>query len=324
MSKLLQRVVARNCRYFFQTYRSKRFLTDRSFRLVNAFDIREGQMFKHQISPEYYHSFTQTSKPKKQPDITKQVLIDTRDNLSDYKKGHINGAVHCPRNRFDFYEYIDTKGGITFDEVYNTMRDIGVNNNTSEIILYDNAGENACRLYFVLRYFGFVNVRILHGGYAGWIKAGLPESITETKPETSSELSLKPMRPYVLIRPTQMLENHKAKRSQIIDTRQPEYFKISSIPRAINLPAIKFMKDGYFKSVQEIRDLCRSEGFDVENNSKGHIIFYSDKGRSSSIAYFALSMVGFDRLGIYDQAISNWILNQEKKLSIDQTEAFQK
>eukprot|EP00483_Globobulimina_turgida_P002866 UN02871 len=231
-----------------------------------------------------------TLQPKRQTDLTKQVLIDTRDSELDYKNGHIKDAVFLPRNRFDFYEYVDTKGGITFDEVYNTMREIGVSNETVELVLYDTAGENACRLYFVLRYFGFINVRILQGGYAGWKAAGLPEDTVDVTPKVSKELSLSPSRTYLVTRPTQMMGDFAARRSQIIDTRQVEHFKMNVMPRAINIPSTKFMRNGSFKSVKEIRDICRSEGFDVENNSKGPIIIYSDQGRSSSDWYFALSM----------------------------------
>ena len=174
-----------------------------------------------------------------------------------------------------------------------------------------------------MRYFGFERVRILNGGYQAWKGAGLPEDTEIVTPRPSSGLSLKPSRQEILTRPTQMLENHSVGRSQIIDTRTREEFKINSIPRAVNIPASKFMeKPGFFKSVKDIRDLMRSEGFDVENTSRGHIIVYSNKARSSSIAYFALSMVGFDRLAVYDQGIDNWILNQDKKLSMDQTDAF--
>lgn len=175
-----------------------------------------------------------------------------------------------------------------------------------------------------MRYFGFERVRILNGGYNAWKESGAPQDTTMVSPKRSSDLKLKPTRPEILTRPTQMLENHENKRSQIIDTRTPQEFKINAIPRAVNIPASKFMENGYFKSVQEIRDLMRSEGFDVENNSKGHIILYSNKARSSSVGYFALSMVGFDRLAVYDQGIDNWVLNQDKKLSLDQQDAFQR
>jgi len=299
-----------------------RTLSDRSFRLANLLDIRAGQAFKTQISTGKYHPFFHSSQPERTPDLSKQVLIDARDDEAAYKSGHIKDAVFLPKSRFNCYEFIDTKGGVTFDEIYNTFRDIGVDN-SSEIVLYDEAGENVSRLWYVMRYFGFNNVRILQGGYSAWRDAGLPEDTEVLTPKPSSELRLKATRPEILVRPTQMIENHKAQRSQIIDTRSPEEFKINSIPRAVNIPASKFQdKPGYFKKVKDIRDLMSSEGFDVHNNSKGHIILYSNKARSSSIAYFALNMVGFDRLAVYDQGIDNWVINQDKKLTMDQEAAF--
>eukprot|EP01084_Bolivina_argentea_P018295 34053_1 len=322
MSTMIQK--ARGFKVSALYYRSTRSLTDRSFRLANALDIKAGQQFKTQISVGNYHPFMHTSELKREPDLSRQILIDIRSN-EDYNEGHIKDAVCLPRTRFDFTEYVDTKGGITFDEVYNTMRQVGVSNGTDEIILYDNAGEMMCRAFWVLRYFGFANIRILSGGYLnGWRAIGLPEDTKETVVKESTELTLKPSRPYLMTRPTQMMENHQAGRSQIIDTRRPEEYAINKIPRSINIPSYKFMKDGSFKSVQEIRQLCRSEGFDVENNSKGHIILYSNRGRGAAIGYFALSMVGFDRLAIYDQGIENWMINQDKKLSVEQTDAFQK
>eukprot|EP00484_Ammonia_sp_Unknown_P001347 CAMPEP_0197021342 /NCGR_PEP_ID=MMETSP1384-20130603/2210_1 /TAXON_ID=29189 /ORGANISM="Ammonia sp." /LENGTH=325 /DNA_ID=CAMNT_0042449149 /DNA_START=89 /DNA_END=1066 /DNA_ORIENTATION=+ len=303
---------------------SVRRLTDRSFRLVNLLDIRAGRQYQNEVSSGAYHPFIRTAQPDREPDLERQVLLDIRKDPDAYKQGHIKGAVHLSRERFDFYDYIDTKGGILYHQVYEAMKECGVGNDYSDIVLYDNAGECACRLWYVLRYFGFSNVKILNGGYQHWVKAGLPQDTEPVSPKPAKELSLKPTRSYILTRPTQMLEDHEHRRSQIIDTRSPEEFKLSKIPRAINIPAAKFMKDGYFRPVQDIRGVLRAEGFDVENNSKGHIIVYSDKGRSSSIGYFCISMVGFERVSLYDQGIANWEINQERKLTPDQTDAFSK
>lgn len=323
MSKLMQRLGYRASRINKSLYQQQfRKLSDRSFRLANLLDIRAGQAFKTQISGGNYHPFFHSSQPDRTPDLSKQVLIDARDDEAAYKSGHIKDAVFLPRSRFNCYEFVDTKGGVTFDEIYNTFRDIGVDN-SSEIVLYDEAGENVSRLYYVMRYFGFNNVRILQGGYGAWRDAGLPEDTEVVTPKPSSELRLKATRPEILVRPTQMMDIHRQQRSQIIDTRSPEEFKINSIPRAVNIPAYKFQdKPGYFKKVKDIRDLMSSEGFDVHNNSKGAIILYSNKARSSSIAFFALNMVGFDRLAVYDQGIDNWVINQDKKLTMDQEDAL--
>lgn len=123
---------------FQQQYRR---LHDRSFRLANLLDVRAGQEFKTQISTGNYHPFFHSSQPDRKPDLSTQVLIDARDDESAYKSGHIKDAIFLPRSRFNCYEFVDTKGGITFDEIYNTFRDIGVSNDTSEIVLYDQAGE---------------------------------------------------------------------------------------------------------------------------------------------------------------------------------------
>ena len=120
---------------------SVRRLTDRSFRLANLLDLKVGQDYKGQIAAADYHPFQHTSKPERDPDLSRQMVIDIRSDEGVYQNGHIKGAVWLPRDRFDAYEFIDTKGGITFDEVYNTFRDVGVTNDTSEIILYDNQGE---------------------------------------------------------------------------------------------------------------------------------------------------------------------------------------
>ena len=144
MSKLMQRVSCKASHLNTKTtvYQQQfRGLADRSFRLANLLDIRAGQEFKKQISSEHYHPFFHSSQPNQEPDLSRQILIDARDNENDYKSGHIKNAIWLPRNYFNSYEFIDTKGGITFDEIYNTFREIGVNNDTSEIILYDQCGE---------------------------------------------------------------------------------------------------------------------------------------------------------------------------------------
>mmetsp|Transcript_16893 Transcript_16893/g.26237 ORF Transcript_16893/g.26237 Transcript_16893/m.26237 type:complete len:324 (+) Transcript_16893:58-1029(+) len=323
MSRFLKRFVVSARRASPLCNISSRKLTDRSFRLANLLDVRAGQAYKEQVSMQNYHPFMHTAAPEKKLDMSKQILLDVRDDPSEYEKGHIKDAIYLPRDRFDFYDYLDTQGGITFDKVYNKLREIGVGSDYSDIVLYDNAGENVCRLWYVLRYFGFSHVRILNGGYQHWLKAGLPEDTTVVAPTPSKELPLKPTRT-ILTRPTQMLENVQHRRSKIIDTRSPSEYKASRIPGAVNVHAAQFMKDGYFKPVHDIREIMRAQGFDPENNSMGHIILYGDKNRGSSVAFYALSMAGFDRLSLYDQGISNWQLNQEQKLTIDQESQFQK
>ena len=78
-----------------------------------------------------------------------------------YRRGHIPNAINLPVEKFDFTRQVDVFGGITIDDAVRAMKSCGVCDETSEIILYDNSGLLACRLWFVLRYFGFRRIRLL-------------------------------------------------------------------------------------------------------------------------------------------------------------------
>ena len=179
----------------------------------------------------------------------------------------------------------------------------------------------ACRLWYVLRYFGFANIRILNGGFNAWTLSGIPIETKENIPKPSTNLSLKPSRSRILIRPTQMIENVQSKRSYYIDTRLPDEYKKGSIPRSINIPSEEFMNNARFKTIKEIRNICMNAGLDSMSNDQ-HIILFSSRNLSASVGYFAMSMAGYDRIAVYDQGYENWELNKEKKLTIEQEEAF--
>ena len=117
---------------------SKRRLTDRSFRLANVGDLRVAQEFKDQVAPEHYVTFAHTADVR-QRDLDKQIVIDL-SHEQGYKRGHIKGAINLPLEKFDFCRLVDTYGGIMQDEIYAVFKSLGVGNDTSEIILYDNSG----------------------------------------------------------------------------------------------------------------------------------------------------------------------------------------
>eukprot|EP01083_Nonionella_stella_P001873 5378_1 len=292
---------------------TKRCMTDRSFRLANVGDLAVAQSFKDQVAPEHYVTFRHTSEINTR-DLDKQVVIDL-SHEQGYKRGHIKGAVNLPLERFDFCRVIDTFGGIMQDEVYSVFKSLGVANDTSEIILYDNSGLLACRLWFVLRYFGFQNVRILNGGWRAWLRAGLPIDEKETVPVVAPSMDLKPKRDLIVTKPTQMIFDHQHETSQIIDTRRPEAYSTYHIPRAINIPMNSLMQDGEFAPVQQIRDVLLEKEVKTDDGSSS--IIYSSKGLTASVGYFCLSMAGVDRVSVYDQGIYNWVQNFESKISPD-------
>ena len=63
------------------------------------------------------------------------------------------------------------------------MRRLGVHND-SAVVVYDAAdGVPASRAWWDIRYFGHDDVRVLDGGYAAWVGAGLQVTIDEPSVE---------------------------------------------------------------------------------------------------------------------------------------------
>jgi thiosulfate/3-mercaptopyruvate sulfurtransferase len=322
----MQQLFNRQCRVRFPSVclyqQGSRQIADRSFRLANVSDLAVGQEFKDRANQEHFASFQHTAEIHVR-DISKQLVIDL-SHEQGYRRGHIKGAVNLSLEKFDFCKPIDTYGGITQDEVYSVFKQLGVNNETSEIILYDNSGLLSCRLWFVLRYFGFTNVRILNGGWRSWLRAGMPvDEQPASQPKTNTTLDLKPKRTEILTKPTQMIFDHEHKKSIYIDTRKPEAFKSYHISRAVNVPSRRFMQDGEFFSAEEVRAVLGQNGIEREGGSQS-LILYSTSGLTASVGYFAISMAGYNRLSVYDGGIENWRSNFEDTLSADARDLLQR
>jgi thiosulfate/3-mercaptopyruvate sulfurtransferase len=290
---------------------SRRTLLDRSFRLANLTDLAVAQEHRSIIGREHYSIYASSDLHPR--DMSKQLVVDL-SHEQGYRRGHIRGAVNLSVESFDFTRKVDVYGGISQEEVYSTMKKIGVSDSTSEIILYDNSGMLAGRLWFVLRYFGFKNVRILNGGWRAWLKNGLPVDEDIVKPEAATSLTVRPKRTRYLTKPTTMVFDVEHKTSKYVDLRRTAAYNKVHIDTAVNIPASDFVEDGIFRPVDDLRKMCLSKGLDLENDK---IIVYSSKGLSAAVGVFALELIGGERVSCYDAGIENWSQIFDTKLSID-------
>lgn len=121
------------------------------------------------------------------------VLLDVRwslggpPGLGAYREGHLPGAVFVDLNADLAGPHgPDGAGGrhplpeaAAFERA---MRAAGVRDG-APVVCYDEAtGMAAARAWWLLRYFGHRNVRLLDGGYRAWAAAGRPVSTDEPAP----------------------------------------------------------------------------------------------------------------------------------------------
>ena len=237
-------------------------------------------------------------------------IIEIDEDTQAYEKGHIKGAIawnwfkdlHDPLKR----EYIDQAG------LSNLLQNAGVDESTTLIVYGGNNNWFASYGYWLLKYLGFDNVKLLNGGRQKWELESRPltqevPSFTKTDFQYSGSVreDIRALRDDVL---------SKVGRSAFVDVRSPEEYRGEKlapdhlpqeqaqvpghIPGAANITWSKAAnEDGTFKGADELRALYEAEGI----GSGQEIIAYCRIGERSSHTWFVLrELLGFDNVQNYD------------------------
>ena len=188
----------------------------------------------------------------------------------EYAAGHVPGAVYVDldtalagppgsRGRHPLPEVA------VFEEA---MRAAGVREDRPVVVHDDWAGRAAARCWWLLRWAGHRDVRVLDGGWAAWVAAGRPVS-TEQPTLRDGDFTARPGQLPVL-EVDEVLGF--AAEHVLIDARNPERFRgevepvdpvAGHIPGALNVPTgANLREDGRFRSAEELRRALRPRGQD--------------------------------------------------------------
>ncbi|MCH7669070.1 MAG: sulfurtransferase [Acidobacteria bacterium] len=240
------------------------------------------------------------------PDVR---IIDVDEDITLYEENHIPGAIawswsedlhHAVRR-----DYIDQEG-------FSSLLSSAAVGSATTVVLY--GGNNnwfAAYAYWLLKYRGFDNVKLLDGGRTKWELQSLPS--------TSEVPSLEPTgfeisgaeRPELRIFRDEVLESVGS--ATLIDVRSPEEFsgeKLAPdhlpqeqpyvgghIPGARNIPWSKAAnEDGTFKSAEELQELYGDSA-----TAQGETTVYCRIGERSSHTWFVLNeLLGHPNVKNYD------------------------
>lgn len=235
------------------------------------------------------------------------VVVDVRD-ISNYKEGHIPGAVNIPvQETFRTNSNIELVAPI--GHIQELLSEAGIDNDTN-IILYDD-GEfvNAARVFWVLEVYGHKNLGILDGGLPLWTMKALPVSNTETVREPENYIPT--IVPEILATKLSTRLAMDDSDKQIIDARSSdEYSGLKSatsryghIPNSVNIPSsLNYRNDNginRIKPVEELNNIYK----DIDSNKK--VIAYCNKGKESALTYLILRRLGY-RVSAYDGSWQEW------------------
>ncbi|MDD9946702.1 MAG: sulfurtransferase [Myxococcales bacterium] len=248
-------------------------------------------------------------------------VLDCRFALADptwggraYEAEHIPGAHFVDLDR-DLSSPVATHGGRhplpDAGSFATRMRDLGLRQDHIAVVYDDSRMAFAARAFWLLRYLGHLDVRVLDGGFAGWKAAGQDATPATPQGAVPGDFAARPDPSLVATR-DDLLALNRAERTRIplIDARLPPRYRgeeepidpvAGHIPGAVCVPWQGFtFPDGRAIPEQENRERWSW----LPNNATP--IVYCGSGVTACVNVLSLLAAGHERTRLYAGSWSDW------------------
>jgi thiosulfate/3-mercaptopyruvate sulfurtransferase len=244
-------------------------------------------------------------------------VVESDEDILLYEIGHIPGAVKLDwqtqmqdQVRRDF---VDKAG---FEKLASER---GIGNDTTVVLYGDKNNWYATYGFWLFKYFGHDDVRILDGGRAKWEAEGRPYTREETTFTPTSYQAKEPNNDIRAFRAQveQIVDTNSA---DLVDVRSPQEFtgellhaigypqegaqRAGHVSGARNVPwGTAVRPDGTVKPVDELKSLYGAQGITGDRD----IVAYCRIGERSSHTWFVLTyLLGYDNVRNYDGSWTEW------------------
>ncbi len=257
-----------------------------------------------------------SSRPPAVLDIRWQLGRD--DGPERYRDGHLPGAVFVDLEA-ELAAPADPALGRhplpSIDALQASARRWGVDVGAPVVVYDDNAGMSAARAWWLLRWAGVADVRILDGGFGAWRDAGMRVSKGDATPRVGN---------VVLTGgglPTVDIDAVASTRAIVLDARAGERFRgevepidprPGRIPGAVSAPTADNIDDtGRFRSPDALR--TRFESLGVASDDE--VIVYCGSGVTAAHQIAALSVAGIPA-ALYPGSYSQWSSDDTRPVDV--------
>jgi thiosulfate/3-mercaptopyruvate sulfurtransferase len=236
---------------------------------------------------------------------------------SSYSLGHIPGAL-----LFDWIKDLNNslhRDIISKKDCKELLRRAGINNDTLLVLYGDYKNSFATYAFWVFKYYGLQDIRIMNGGRKKWFQEDRPVSVEiPSYPRGNFKTSApdKSIRVFM----SHLKRKAYSKDRILLDVRSEDEFagKILApieypsehaqrgghIPGSVNIPwNLVINEDGTFKSADELTKIYDSKSITPDKE----IITYCRIGERSSHTWFVLKyLLGYPNVKIYDGSWTEW------------------
>jgi len=237
-------------------------------------------------------------------------LLDARPR-EEYRLGHLPGAMNLPAPSTDDLDANRRGFPIPPEWAERLFRGAGINSN-SQVVIYDDQGNRfAARVFYFLEFFGHSHVQVLNGGFKKWQSEGLPLA-TDSPGIAPGDFN--PQANPAIIATSPWVKAHlKDPQVKLLDARSAAEFKGERIqgprgghiPGAINLEWTRVLDSGEIKTFLDAPSLEKLFS-DAQVLPSHEVVTYCQMGMRAAELYFALRLLGYERVPIYDGSWQEW------------------
>jgi thiosulfate/3-mercaptopyruvate sulfurtransferase len=230
-------------------------------------------------------------------------ILDCRGK-SKYLEGHIPGAIWL-----DTVTWTRAFGeGVDRDGWARRVGGLGIEPGSKVVVYDDSRAKDAARVWWILRYWGVKDIRLLNGGWPAWLSSGGPVDRTDVRP-TAVEAKLVPHPARLATRA--QVASVLGGNVQIVDARSADEFcgiadtarRNGSIPGALHLEWSDIMdRGGRFKSAAELSRIFKEVGVNPDRPA----ITYCQSGGRAAVMAFALELMGGKDVRNYYRSWNEW------------------
>lgn len=245
------------------------------------------------------------------------VLDSSLDKNMEGADPEFLGQVIAGARFFDLKnDFSDTNGEFpnTFpskEKFEESARKLGINNSNT-IVVYDNLGiYTSPRVWWMFKRMGHDNVFVLDGGLPEWCREGGQTagdySIAEKPGDFKAKLDHDPVKDISFVK-----QNISDQKMLLIDARSAGRFngtaeeprkglRSGHIPGSVNIPFKSLLKNGKYKSKEELKAIFEQVGADDHP-----LLFSCGSGVTACVLLLASEMVQDNPTAVYDGSWTEW------------------
>jgi thiosulfate/3-mercaptopyruvate sulfurtransferase len=259
--------------------------------------------------------------------LTECCILDTRSK-AEFEAGHIPQAIHVDTKLWNkkFTAYVAAlrpaelegqeaalTGGKEEKAMIKVFTEAGLYlGQENKLVVYGNDLRDTARIWWILRYWGQPDVRILNGGWKAWQAAKNKEADYGKRQLISTQRAALPLQHKRLALKSQVLEALAKQSFQIVDARSTKEFcgddttakRNGSIPTARHLEWSDLIdkKTQRFKTAAELSRLFQEARIDPKKPA----VTYCQSGGRAAVMAFALELMGAKQVRNYYRSWAEW------------------